>query len=632
MTTSDTLPAAGRVQEAPPAAPGPAFHVVQVGYDDSVFRPGQRTDFPDRQAAYGRVLAGLVPGGHLTNLVLTTLPDARETSAGGVRFLPVPFRRRQLIPFAVRDALARLHAERPIAIATTQTVLEDGLGALLFRRGARVPVVGQIHFDLFSPAAQRENFGRFPWSVLLKAAAFRALRRFDGLRVVGEGIRDRLAAGKYHANVHLCPVAMPILDATAPAPAEGSRKVIFVGRLVRQKRLDRWLEAAAAIAAGDPLATFEIAGEGELRPALEAQARALGLAERVRFRGNLAYADLPAFYASAGAFLLTSAYEGFGRVVVEAMHFGVPVVATRITGVEDIVESGRSGFLHPPGDTAGLAGSVLKLLAEPDLRRRVGEAGRARVDERYAPARLSREWMGILVSAGRTTRSESPVFVKARRPTWKRWKQLSTMRLSLLRALQYEAIRGVRLEGRTLDVGGGARNSYYGLLEFAGAVENINIDPGISPTYLLDLNKPLPLPSDAYDNILSLNTWEHIYQDELAVREAIRVLKPGGRFLFSIPYLYKVHGSPSDYHRHTAFWWRDFLQSLGVSEADLRIEPLVWDPFSSALSLCNFDNKGWLRRLAMLRPLLSPRHGRGERVPHGWFDEFALGYYITGTK
>lgn len=611
---------------------GTGYHIVQVGYDDSVFDLRSGSDFVDRQSMYGRVLEDMVPGSRITNFILTQNSDAIEVRNGNTSFLPVVFRRRFQIPRLVRNEMFRLHAADPITIATTQTVQEDGIGALWFRRSTRVPVVGQIHFDLFSGAAQKENFGRVPWCWALKIAVFRTIHKYDALRVVGEGIRKALVAGKIHANVHLCPVAMPMVDRPATPASQPEHKVLFVGRLEAAKRLDIWLQTVVEIAKKDPKVTFEIVGDGSLKKPLQAQAESLGLHGRVKFLGATAYSELPKIYASAKVFLLTSGNEGFGRVAVEAMHYGLPVVATRITGLEDIVEDARTGFLSLPEDSKSLAEYVLKLLSDETLRTRMGEAARSYVDDKYGTTRLCREWMGILVSAGRTTQFPSPTFVKARRPTWRRWKALSDMRFSLLRGLQYEAIRGLRLEGKTLDIGGGARNSYYGLLEFAGEVENINIDPGISPTYLLDLNQPLPLPSNSYDNVLSLNTWEHIYRDHLAVGEAVRVLKPGGRFHFSIPFMYKAHGSPSDYHRHTAFWWHDYLVSLGIEPQNLRIEPLVWDTVSSALSLVDFQGKGWLRKLIMVKPLLSSRHGHAERVSHNWFDEFAVGYYITGTK
>lgn len=225
-----------------------------------------------------------------------------------------------------------------------------------------------------------------------------------------------------------------------------------------------------------------------------------------------------------------------------------------------------------------------------------------------------------------------------KRATFSRYLRLSNTRYSLLRSLQYERIEGLLLRGRTLDVGGGARNSYYSLLRVEGTIDSVNIDPKIQPTLIADLNEPLPIASDSYDNIISLNTFEHIKNDTLAIAEAIRVLRPGGGYHIVVPFMYRVHASPSDFHRHTSFWWESYLRSLGVDETTLTVEPLLWSPISSAFSLVEFRGLRGLRKKAvMLRTVLSHARWSGqERLPAGRlsevYSEFALGYYIHGTK
>jgi hypothetical protein len=106
-----------------------------------------------------------------------------------------------------------------------------------------------------------------------------------------------------------------------------------------------------------------------------------------------------------------------------------------------------------------------------------------------------------------------------------------------------------------------------------------------------------------------------------------------------VPFLYRVHGSPSDYHRHTAFWWQEFLTDLGVSTETLRIEPLLWDPLSSAFSLVEFNFGRWRvipKKLVMLFGVLAQmRWSPGETIPEPYNQDYAqcaLGYYIRGVK
>ena len=227
---------------------------------------------------------------------------------------------------------------------------------------------------------------------------------------------------------------------------------------------------------------------------------------------------------------------------------------------------------------------------------------------------------------------------------------------TLLRALEYEAIAGLRLPGLTLDVGGGSINSYHKILKIDGRIETVNIDPAVEPTHIVNLNQPLPFPNGVYDNVISLNTFEHIFDDRMAISEALRVLRAGGQFHFIVPFLYRVHSSPHDYHRHTAQWWEWFLLSLGADSANFCIEPLVWDARATAqalhvmrggvrragvLALAFFDPGHWARLLVAIIPFLRERPWRPGASPLSATDRqrvhyeeaamYALGYYIHGT-
>ena len=233
--------------------------------------------------------------------------------------------------------------------------------------------------------------------------------------------------------------------------------------------------------------------------------------------------------------------------------------------------------------------------------------------------------------------------LSVRRATFKRWLNLSSGKYSLLRALEYEAIKGIKLKGRTLDIGGGGNNSYYDLLKIEGIIESVDIDPARRSTILADINKPLPFNDQDFDHVISLNTFEHILNDDMAINESIRVLKAGGTFHFLVPFLYKIHGAPNDYHRHTSEWWLWKLNKNGISEKNIIIEPLVWCPHTSAFSLAEFRwsfrrpfkgilNKKLLMLVAVFKHL---RWLHRERLPEkvsAFYSNFAVGYYITGIK
>jgi glycosyltransferase involved in cell wall biosynthesis len=128
-----------------------------------------------------------------------------------------------------------------------------------------------------------------------------------------------------------------------------------------------------------PDARFAWAGDGELRRATEVATQEAALGASVRFLGFLE--DLESFWRSVDVFFLPSAFEAMGTVLLDAMARGIPIVATRIGGIPEIVRHDQEGLLAPPGDAAALADALVELRRNPELARRLGDAGRTRARE-----------------------------------------------------------------------------------------------------------------------------------------------------------------------------------------------------------------------------------------------------------
>lgn len=165
------------------------------------------------------------------------------------------------------------------------------------------------------------------------------------------------------------------------------RPIIFtVGRHVYYKGFDVLLRAMAEIEA-----LLIIGGTGPLSAELKLQAGTPELRDRVLFAGYIPDEELIAYYDACEVFTMpsTDRSEAFGLVQLEAMHFGKPVVSTRLgTGVEFVNVEGETGLLVPPGDVAALRSAIQHLLADPGLRRRLGDAGRARVASTFSVAQM----------------------------------------------------------------------------------------------------------------------------------------------------------------------------------------------------------------------------------------------------
>jgi glycosyltransferase involved in cell wall biosynthesis len=160
----------------------------------------------------------------------------------------------------------------------------------------------------------------------------------------------------------------------------------WVGRITSVKHTDAVLEIVQATRALGVDAVLCMVGDGPDRGRLEQRAQDLGLARSTYFVGY--QTDVAGYYRLFDAFLLPSVNEGTPVSAIEALASGTPVVATRVGGVPDVVREGVDGFLVEPGETDTAAERLALLAREPDLRRRLGEAGSAHVRSRYSVDRL----------------------------------------------------------------------------------------------------------------------------------------------------------------------------------------------------------------------------------------------------
>lgn len=183
----------------------------------------------------------------------------------------------------------------------------------------------------------------------------------------------------------------------APPPEKGygkrSPSVLLLGRLVAAKRVDLFLDAMRICADRIPSVVAMIAGEGPLRASLEARAGALGLSGRVKFLGRRA--DVGALLARADVVVNASDREGLPVSLMEAMAAGCPVVATDVGGTGELVIDNRTGILVKPGDAAGLAEGVCRLLTAPETARRLAGRGVERVRDAYSVQRNVRLWEAL---------------------------------------------------------------------------------------------------------------------------------------------------------------------------------------------------------------------------------------------
>jgi glycosyltransferase involved in cell wall biosynthesis len=211
-----------------------------------------------------------------------------------------------------------------------------------------------------------------------------------------------LDAGRVHV-VHLGVDGERFRPPERPRPAEPARereegiRLLYVGPLITRKGLRFLVEAMPLIAGESIPSTAELVGRGPEEAALRDLAARHGVSDHVRFHGFVEERDLVRLYQEADIFVFPSLQEGFGLVMVEAMACGLPVIATEVPPMPEVV--GEAAVMIPPEDPAALARAVACLARDAGRREDLGRAGRARVEKKYLWGRVAEQTLGYYEEA-----------------------------------------------------------------------------------------------------------------------------------------------------------------------------------------------------------------------------------------
>ena len=286
----------------------------------------------------------------------------------------------------IREKLESLHVD----LVHTHGYKPDLYGFLASRNLER-PRVATCHLWTHDTAAVR----------LYEFVDAMFLRKFDAVVAVSETIAERLVrAGIPPAKVRVIDNGIDLVSfsRTRAADEEENRRdrslvVGTVGRLVPQKGLEYFLCAAREVLAEFPNVIFRVVGAGADREKLEGRTRELGIQEKVVFTGHCA--DMPGAYASMDVFVLASVDEGMPMAVLEALASRTAVVATSVGAVPRLVLAGETGLLVPPKDVPALRNAILKLLNDPALRTRLGNAGEALIRRNHSRDLMARNYLQL---------------------------------------------------------------------------------------------------------------------------------------------------------------------------------------------------------------------------------------------
>ena len=321
-----------------------------------------------RMRAYAEAIGEL-------HIISSASRDARDEQEGNLFLHPVHASKL----FRVHALAKRGHAlalEYGIEIISAQDPFEHGLAALRAARGTRAKLHIQVHTDFLSPWFVKSGNWRSPRVRMpflnrsRRRIADRVLPNAAGIRAVSERVKTSLVT-RYAARIPE-PSVLPVAVDTAVSerilfPAHSfTFALIAVGRLEPEKRVEDILAALKLVVAHYPMAGLFIVGEGSERRRLQRMAYSLGLKDNVIFLGNRP--DARGLMRSAQAFIQASAYEGYGRTLIEAALARIPIVTTDVGIVGEVFKGYEDVLAAPVADPTALSLNIVGIIEDTSVR------------------------------------------------------------------------------------------------------------------------------------------------------------------------------------------------------------------------------------------------------------------------
>ncbi len=270
-----------------------------------------------------------------------------------------------------------IHQQTPVDLMHAHGALPCGHAALLLSAELGIPYVVTVHgLDAYSTRQVGGVFSR--WCAGVSQNVYQGARR---IICISQRVRDEVQTrGEFSTEVVYNGVDAELFS---PGVAgDGGPVVLAIGNLIPTKGHDTLLRAVAAVGKEFPALRCEIVGDGAEREKLSKLARDLNISDKVTFLGRISRREVAEALRRCALFALPSRYEALGCVYLEAMATGKAVLACRGQGIEEIIESGRNGFLVEPDNPAALAEMLTRLLRNPVLRERMAAAGQSTVRQR----------------------------------------------------------------------------------------------------------------------------------------------------------------------------------------------------------------------------------------------------------
>lgn len=310
--------------------------------------------------------------------ILSRASAATELVEGNLRIYGVPAGRLSA-PFALARKAHSLILEEGIEVVSAQDPFEHGWAAMRAARGTSAKLHIQVHTDFLSPwftksHSLRSLRVRMPFlNRIRRRLADRVLPNAHAIRAVSERIQRSLVTyyGDRIPKPSVLPVAVDIhMPPSVPLPPHTfTFTLITASRLEPEKRIEDIIDALARVKDRYPSAGLMIIGDGRERSRLERLVRKFGLSDSVMFLGERTLSETLGLMQSAHAYIQASAYEGYGRTLIEAALARIPIITTDVGIVGEVFQGYRDVLAAPVADPAALAVHIVGLIEDQQSRK-----------------------------------------------------------------------------------------------------------------------------------------------------------------------------------------------------------------------------------------------------------------------
>jgi glycosyltransferase involved in cell wall biosynthesis len=280
-------------------------------------------------------------------------------------------------PAFIRDAFhlaVKLHEQTPFGLILADDPMGSGLVGYLLGRKLKLPLLIRCHTQYFG---HREWIFERPYYPFYHLLARFLLAKADQIEAASQCVaRSIVRLGIEPARVKVAyPPIQSFLFSPPTVARAFSNRLLYVGQLTRGKGLFTLLDAMKILVTRGCEPQLEIVGQGPCEAALRRKAQALGILKLLSFAGFQPRSELARYYVQNDIFVLPTHYEAFARVLAEAALCGLPVIASQVGGVSEVVLPGKTALLVPPKNPRALADALATLLSDPQRARAMGAAG-----------------------------------------------------------------------------------------------------------------------------------------------------------------------------------------------------------------------------------------------------------------